>query len=181
MVVVDLAEGRGLVELDLDLLDSAVGAHALSGRILGGLLGVVLELHGVPAVLLHLLHAVQAGLDLVLGEHEPAAGAAGGLQEHLDVLDEPDVDDGHGQIDVSEVPGALVHLASAGLAAEAGLDDSHVGVHQTHLDRVSLIIVSVRRDDLGGGHPPDLVGRDAGELDGSNPLGDTGCHLRSSS
>ena len=181
VVVVDLPEGGGLVELDLDLLGAAVGADALAGRVLGGLLGVVLELDGVPAELLHPLHAVHAGPDLLLGEHQPAAFAAGRLQEHLDVLDEPDVDDRHGQVDVPEVSGALVDLAAAGLAAETGLDDSHVGVHESHLDRVSLVVVGVRGDNLRRGHPPDLVGRDAGEFDGSDPLRDSCCHLRSSS
>ena len=182
VVVLDLAECRGLVELDLDLLGTAVGADALPGRVLGGLLGEVLDLDGASSELLHPLHALPTGLDLVLGEHQPAALAAGGLQEHLDVLDEPDVDDGQGEVDVAEVPGALVHLASAGLAAESGLDDSHVGVHKSHLDGVALLVVGVCGDDLGGRHLPDLLGGDAGEFDRSDPLGDTAnCHLKSSS
>ena len=82
---------------------------------------------------------------------------------------------------MSEVSGALVYLASAGLAAEPGLDDTHVGIHETLGDRVSFVIVGVGGDDLHRGHPPDLVGRDAGELDRSYPLGNTVAHERSSS
>ena len=182
VVVLDLPEGGGLVQLDLDLLGTAVGAHSLSGCILGGLLGEDLDVDRSSSELLHPLHALPAGLDLVRGQHEPAALAAGGLQEHLDVLDESDMDDRHGQVDVSEVSGTLVDLASACLTAETGLDDSHVGVHESHVDGVSLVVVCVCGDDLRRRHLPDLLGGDAGEFDRSDPFCDSAyCHLKSSS
>ena len=181
MVVLDLPECCGLVELDLDLGLVTVRTYCLSGSVLCGVLREELLLDGSASELLHLLHAVHTVLDLLGGEHEPSALAACGLQEHLDVLDESDVDHGKGELDVSEVSGTLVDLASAGLTTDSGLDDSHVGVHETSAVGVSLVVIGIGCDDLDGGHLPDLLGGEAGELDRADSLSDSVCHFKSSS
>src|SRR6266498_940584 len=94
------------------------------------------------------------------------------LQELLDVLHVPDVDDGHREVDVPEVAGAIVDLAAARLASQARLDDAEVGVHQAHVDREAVVVVGVRRDDLRRRHPADLVRAQEGELDRRDPLRD---------
>ncbi|MPN36417.1 hypothetical protein SDC9_183926 [bioreactor metagenome] len=170
MVVRDLPEGGGLVQLYLHLLGAAVGADTLVGGVLDRLLGECLGIHRVCSQLLHALHAVPADAYLVLGQHEPAALVAGRFQHGLYVLDEPDVDDGHCQLDVPEVPRALVDLASAGLAAYPGLYDSHMGVHEAHLYRVAFVIVGVGGYDFGRRHLPYLLRRNAGECYGSYPF-----------
>src|SRR3989337_278750 len=138
---------------------------------------------GVVPELLDLLHLRYVLHRLLAREEEPPATAACGLEELLDVLHVPDVDHGHREVDVAEVPGAVVDLAAARLASQAGLDDSKMGVHEAHIDGEAVVVVRVRRDDLRGRHPTDLVRTQEGELDRPDPLRDPahGHHLRSSS
>ena len=183
LVLVLEVEGGGLVQLDLHDLRSAVGAEGVLGCELGGLLGVFVYIVRVPSELLDALEEQGTLLLLLVGEHEPAALAASALQEGLDLLDETDVDDRPREVDVTEVSGTVVGPGTACGALESALDDSHVAVHETAVDGVSLIVVGVCGDDLYRGHPPDLIGGQAGELDPVDPLGDSvGVdHLNSSS
>src|SRR5438132_14258166 len=75
------------------------------------------------------------------------------------------MDHRHREVDVAEVAGAVVDLATARLAPQPRLDDPQVGIHEAHVDREAVVVVCVRRDDLRRGHPPDLVRAEEGELD----------------
>ena len=88
---------------------------------------------------------------------------------------------GSGHVDVTEVARTVIDFGPAGLATQTWLDDPHVRVHETHIDRETVIIVGVGRDYLGGRHLPDLVGREQGEQYLVNPLGyGTAYHFNSS-
>ena len=178
-----LAEGGGLVQLDLVVLGTTVGTYGPVGCALGGLLGECLRVDGVPSELVHTLHLLPCGLRLLCGEHEPSAipVAAAGVQKGLDVLDESNVDDGPCEFDVSEVSGTLTGFASAGLTLESGLDDTEAGVHESALVGETFVVVRVRGDDLHGGHLPDLFRGKARELDRTDPLDHIVAHLKSSS
>jgi len=69
-------------------------------------------------------------------------------------------------------PGQSSTFSAAGLAAETGLDDAQVGVHQTHVDREAVVVVRIGVDDFRRGHPTDLVGAQEGELDRLDSLRD---------
>ncbi len=157
-LVAILPEGGGLVQGDLLLGLSAVRAERVLGGIPGGLLGHQAVVDIVAAQVVHGVHGLGLLGGLLLGHQQATAGAAGGLQELLDLLDQADMDDRHRQVDVAEVAGTLVDLVAAGLAAQARFDDPEVGVHQAHVDREPVIVVRVGRDDLGGRHAPDLIG-----------------------
>ena len=178
-----LAEGSGLVQLDLVVLCTTVGTDGPVGCGLGGVLGEGLRVDRVSSELVHALHLSPCGLCLLSGEHEPSAipVAAAGVEEGLDVLDESYVDDGPCKLDVSEVSGTLSGFASAGLTLESGLDDTEAGVHESALVGESLIVVCVRGDDLHCGHLPDLFRGKARELDRTDPLDHVVAHLKSSS
>ena len=162
-LVAVLAEGGRLVQGDLLLGLAAVGAELLLGRPLGGLLGHQAVVDVVPAQVVHGVHGL-GRLGRFLARHkQSAAGAAGGLQQLLDLLHQADMDDRHGQVDVPEVARTFVHLVAAGLAAQTWFDDAEMGVHEPQVDGEPIVVVGVGGDDLGGRHAPDLVRREGGE------------------
>ena len=82
------------------------------------------------------------------------------------------MDDRNDKIDMAEVTRAFAGLAVAGLAFQTRIDDAQTGVHQAHVDRVAVLIISVGRDDIRRAHPADLFRRKEAELDGRDPFGD---------
>src|SRR5881409_7517 len=171
-LVTVLAERRRLVESDLSLFLAAMGTALPLLRFAGGLLRDEANLRHVAAELLDLLHLRHVLLRLLAREEEAAALPARRLEELLDVLHVPDVDHRHREIDVAEVTRAIVDLPAARLAPETGLDDPEMGIHQAHVDRESIVVVRVRRDDLRRRHPADLIGAQESELDRLDPLRD---------
>src|SRR5581483_2938253 len=167
-LVAVLAEGRGLLEVHLLGRLAAVRASVLGLR---GLLDDLLHEVLVTAKLLGLLLLALKRLHLLGGEQHAAARLAGGAEDVLDDLREPDVDDGHREVDVAEVAGAVAHGAAARLAAQARLDDAQARVHEAHLDGVAVVVVGVGGDDLGRRHLADLLGREEGERDAPDLLG----------
>jgi hypothetical protein len=180
-----LAEGRGLLEVDL-LLGLVAGRAGPVGGLEGrrGLVDQLDEVADVLAVLEAALVLREVLAHRVLRQQHVAAGPAGRAQDVADDLREADVDDRHGQVDVAEVARAVAHGAAAGLAAEARLDDAQAGVHQAHLDGEAVVVVGVGGDDLRRRHLADLAGAEEGEGDGPDLLGRGGevhHHTRSSS
>src|SRR5207245_8435792 len=167
-----LPERRRLVEVDLALFLAAMGTPLALLRLPRGLLRDEADLRHVPAELLNLFHLRHVLLRLLAREEEAAALSAGRLKEFLDVLHVPDVDHGHREVDVPEVARAIVDLTAARLASEAGLDHPEMAIHQAHVDRESIVVVRVGRDDLRRRHPSDLVGAQQGELDRLDSLRD---------
>ena len=86
---------------------------------------------------------------------------------------------------MSEVTWALLVFVAAGLTANPGVDNSHLGVHQPLLVRVPVVLVGVSGLDFDSGHLTNLVGVHQTELNRLDPLRDLGCiaraHLRSPS
>src|SRR3989441_457415 len=167
-----LAERRRLVEGDLSLFLAAMGTALPLLRFAGGLLRDEANLRHVAAELLDLFHLRHVLLRLLAREEQSSALPARRLEELLDVLHVPDVDHRHREIDVTEVTRAIVDLPAARLAPETGLDDPEMGIHQAHVDRESIVVVRVRRDDLRRRHPADLIGAQESELDRLDPLRD---------
>ena len=166
-LVAVLPEGGGLVEDDplLDLV--AVGAAAF-------LLPLARDRRGDgPVVALD--GDLGAARARAFGQHAPA-GAAGQLEEPLDLLRVADVDDRHGELDDTEVARALIDTAAAGPASQVGLDHAEVEVHEPHLDRVAVVVVRVGRDHLHSVHATDLVRREESELEALDPLRKSLCH-----
>ena len=89
-------------------------------------------------------------------EQDAVAGVAGGLQRGLDQVHEPDVNDREFKRDVPEVTRAFVVLAVVRGADHAGLDDTHVRVHETLGVGVTVVLVGVRGLDLDRRHLADL-------------------------
>src|SRR6267378_640233 len=178
-----LAERGRLVEGDLALFFPAMRTALALLRLTGGLLRDEADLRHVAAEFLDLFHLGHVFLGLLACEEEPAALPAGRLKELLDVLHVSNVDHGHREVDMSEVTGAVIDLAAACLAPKTGLDDPEVGIHEAHVDRETVIVVRVGRDDLRRRHPPDLIGAQQGELDRLDSLRDPphGRHHRMSS
>ena len=192
-----LEVGR-LLEDDLALGLAAV--HARLALCTGGHLLDVLddlgELGGTDAVLgddvVHTVAVVVLLAQFRVGrvrahgvvEQNAVAGVARGLQRGLDQVHEPDVDDREFKRDVPEVARAFVVLAVVRWADHAGLDDAHVGVHQTLRVGVAVVLVGVRRLDLNGRHLADLGRVHQAEADRGDSLRDQhtlSTHRRSSS
>src|SRR5256886_2899553 len=132
-LVAVLPERRRLVEGDLALFLAAMRTPLAFLRLAGRLLRDETDLRHVAAELLDLFHLRHVLLRLLAREQETSALPARRLKELLDVLDVPDVDHGHREVDVPEVTRAIVDLAAARLAPEAGLDDPEVGTHHAQV------------------------------------------------
>ena len=163
-LVLLLLECGRLVQDNLALRGSAVHAYCVCG--LGGHLldlldhlgelgraDAVLDHHVVDSlaveVLLGLLGVDGVGPWLVVKE-DLAAAVARGLQRQLDQLCESYVHDWELEGYVSEVARAILVLVAAGVAPDAGVYDSHLGVHQSLLVRVPVILVCISGLDLNG-------------------------------
>jgi hypothetical protein len=157
-LVAVLAEGRRLVEHDLLLDLVAVGTRPLLLRLPG------------PGRRRRIVVHRRLGAGARRIRQHASARAARRVEETLDLLRIADVDHRHRELDDPEVPGTLVHASAARPAAQVRLDDPEVEVHQAHLDRIAVVVVRVRRDDLHAAHAPDLVRREERELEALDAL-----------
>ena len=86
---------------------------------------------------------------------------------------------------VAEVTGALIVFVSARFTSDTGIDNTHLWIHQSLLERMTIIFVGISSLHLYGRHFANFVGIHQGELDGLNPLWNLCCvfgtHLLSSS
>ena len=95
-----------------------------------------------------------------------AAVVADNLQNLLDTLDEAWVVDGSGQLDVTEMAGALGHVLGTRLALELAIYGAQEGVVETAVAGFRPGLVhGLWVDDVGHTHALDFLGRQQTELD----------------
>ena len=156
-------EDRRLGELDLVLLLPAVRAeldllrprHHLLREGLGEVGGEV-GLGGEP---------LPVSVELGLGEKYSPARPAGRLQQPVDLVDEGDVKDGLGQLDVPEVAGAPPGGVPAGSALLTRLERPQPVVHEAALDGHPILVVGLRLSYLCDRVLPYLVRGEESEVD----------------
>ncbi len=105
---------------------------------------------GVNSVMFWSLTPV--GVELLLGEEDPAASPAGRLDHLVDVGDERHVEDGLGQLDVPKVARAPRRRVPARPALLSWLEGPEPRVHQAALDGHPVLVVG-----LGLGYLRDRV------------------------
>jgi hypothetical protein len=143
-----LGKCGGLLEIDLELLFTAVGTDTLFLDILLGEQVTGLIVFGSNYF-----------LDLFRTQQHTTAGAAGDTKKFPDKPGVADMDDRLGKLNVPEMTGALTCFLVAGLAPETGVDNPKVQIHETLRVGEPVIIVGVRPDDLPDTHLADLFGR----------------------
>ncbi len=110
----------------------------------------------------------------LLLQQNSVASVASGLQRGLDEVGEAAVNDRQLKLNVTKVAWAFVVLVAAGIASHTRFDDSHLGVHQTLVECVSVVLVGVSSLDFDCTEASNLIGGHQAELDGRYALRNLG-------
>ena len=111
---------------------------------------------GAIVILLRLLLVDGVCASYLVQQHLVAT-VAGGFEAVPHQIGEPDVHHRQFELDVTEVTRTIVVLVSTGVTTNAGLDDTHLRVHQSLMIGVSVVLVGVCRLDLDCAHAAYLV------------------------
>ena len=97
-------------------------------------------------------------------QKQPAATSARTPEQIPYLLGKPDVHTGCHQFYVPKMTRALPSPSVAGLAPQSRIDDAESGIHEPHVDRKTILIISICRDNSGDAHIPVFPRRDQAEF-----------------